>query len=149
MYQFVLAAERLENGAGGVTLTITDAAGKVVLTIDADAGEPAVTRVGVPRRGNVHPHLHLPHCGGQAAAPILYACGCGPERGRGHLSAATTRLDDPPTDSAPSPTTTTPTTPSPPRRHRHPYRDAYTGVTRVPRPTPPTTSMWSGMWYFF
>src|SRR5437764_9178091 len=42
VYEFLLSAEGL---AGGVTMTVYDAAGHVVCTLGADAGRPAVTAV--------------------------------------------------------------------------------------------------------
>jgi hypothetical protein len=51
-YQFFLAADQ-ENATGGVvTMTIRDEAGNVVLTMQATAGQPLVTRVKYLARGN-------------------------------------------------------------------------------------------------
>lgn len=44
VYEFALAAHMIDATlAAGVTMTVTDSAGRVVLTLDLDAGQPAVT----------------------------------------------------------------------------------------------------------
>ena len=45
VFQFALSADLMGAGAGGVTMTVRDAAGNVVVSLSATAGQPAVTAV--------------------------------------------------------------------------------------------------------
>jgi hypothetical protein len=72
LYQFALYAEPLAAGAGGVTLTVTDAAGRVVFALDAVAGEPAVTRSVFLAAGSYTLTYAYAPAPGQAAVPVRY-----------------------------------------------------------------------------
>ena len=72
IYQFALFSEALAAGAGGTTLTVTDATGKAVLVLDAVSGQPAVT-VAQYLAAGVYTFKYTYHTvSGQSAAPIRY-----------------------------------------------------------------------------
>src|SRR5262249_20067109 len=45
IFQLVLGSATLGTGTGAVTLTVTDSSGRVICTLDATAGQPAMTTV--------------------------------------------------------------------------------------------------------
>ena len=45
LYQFALAADVLQAGAGGVTMSVLDSSGNVLFSQSATAGQPTVTRL--------------------------------------------------------------------------------------------------------
>jgi hypothetical protein len=73
IYQFALGATALAPGAGGVTLTVTDAAGQAVFTLAAAAGDPAVTISQSLAAGSYTLRYTYWSPDGAAAAPISYS----------------------------------------------------------------------------
>ena len=80
MFQFALSADLLGAGAGGVTMTVTDSAGNVVVSLTAAAGHPAVTAVRYLAAGTYKVRYTYQPTTGAIAAPIRYACSCPAER---------------------------------------------------------------------
>jgi len=67
IYEFSLAA-----GAGGVMMTVTDSAGRTVFTLDATAGDPAVTAVRYLAAGTYTVAYASRPVAGVPAAPVRY-----------------------------------------------------------------------------
>lgn len=102
VYEFALDARMIDAGlAAGVTMTVTDAAGQVVLTLDVDAGKPAVTAARYLRVGTyqvTYRHRPVP---GAPTGDVQYSLfllqvtdGVGPyppQSGGGSGSSGTTR----------------------------------------------------------
>ncbi len=75
IYQFLLSAEALTAGTGGVKLTVTDATGKVVFALDAVTGQPAVS-VSQYLAAGTYTFTYTYHpVSGQPAAPVCYHLG--------------------------------------------------------------------------
>jgi hypothetical protein len=72
VFQFALSAALLGVGAGAVTMTITDAAGNVVLSLTATAGQPPVTAVRYLAAGTYEVRYVYQSTAGTVAAPIRY-----------------------------------------------------------------------------
>jgi hypothetical protein len=72
IYQFALFAEPLAAGAGGVTMTVTDSAGKVVFTLSAESGQPAVTASQYLAAGTYTVAYRYRSLADQVAAPVVY-----------------------------------------------------------------------------
>jgi hypothetical protein len=72
VFQFALSADLLGVGAGAVTMTVTDAAGNVVLSLTATAGQPPVTAVRFLAAGTYKVRYVYQAPAGAIAAPIRY-----------------------------------------------------------------------------
>jgi hypothetical protein len=68
VFQFALGAEALAAGGGGVTLTVTDEAGRVVATVSGDGGRLAATRVTYLAAGRYTLRYDYRPTGGTSAA---------------------------------------------------------------------------------
>jgi hypothetical protein len=72
VFQFALSADLLGAGAGGVTMTVRDAAGNVVVSLSAAAGQPAVTAVRYLAAGTYTVSYTYRSPAGSVAAPVRY-----------------------------------------------------------------------------
>ncbi|HVK09286.1 MAG TPA: matrixin family metalloprotease [Gemmataceae bacterium] len=72
VFQFALSADLLGAGAGGVTMTVRDAAGNVVISLGATAGQPAVTAVRYLAAGTYSVRYDYRSPAGSVAAPVRY-----------------------------------------------------------------------------
>lgn len=72
VFQFALSADLLGAGAGGVTMTVRDAAGNIVVSLTATAGRPAVTAVRYLAAGNYTIRYDYRPPAGSVAAPVRY-----------------------------------------------------------------------------
>jgi hypothetical protein len=72
VFQFALSADLLGAGAGGVTMTVVDAAGNVVVSLSATAGQPTVTAVRYLSAGSYTVRYDYRSPAGSVAAPVRY-----------------------------------------------------------------------------
>jgi hypothetical protein len=72
VFQFALAARTLAPGGGGVTMTVLDAAGRVVFTLDATAGQPGATAVKYLAAGSYTVRYDYRGVSGAPAAPLRF-----------------------------------------------------------------------------
>ena len=72
VFQFALSADLLGAGSGGVTMTVRDAAGNVVVSLSAAAGQPTVTAVRYLAAGNYSVRYDYKTSAGSVAAPVRY-----------------------------------------------------------------------------
>ncbi|MDB5305933.1 MAG: Matrixin [Gemmataceae bacterium] len=72
LYQFALAANVLQAGAGGVTMTVLDATGQVVFTLTATAGQPTVTSYHYLVEGTYTVQYTSAAANGKQPVPVRY-----------------------------------------------------------------------------
>ncbi|HVK15607.1 MAG TPA: matrixin family metalloprotease [Fimbriiglobus sp.] len=72
VFQFALSAELLGAGAAGVTMTVRDAAGNVVVSLSATAGQPTMTAVRYLAAGSYTVRYDYRSPAGSVAAPMSY-----------------------------------------------------------------------------
>jgi hypothetical protein len=72
IFQFALGAQALAPGSGAVTMTVLDAYGRVVFTLDATAGQPPVTAVQYLAAGTYTVRYAYRGISGTTAAPLRF-----------------------------------------------------------------------------
>jgi hypothetical protein len=72
VFQFALSADLLGAGAGGVTMTVEDAAGNIVVSLTAAAGQPTVTATRYLAAGTYRVRYSYDSTTGTVAAPVQY-----------------------------------------------------------------------------
>lgn len=73
VFQFALSADLLGAGGGSVTMTVRDAAGNVVVRLNATAGQPTVTAVSYLAAGTYTVRYDYRSPAGSIAAPVRYS----------------------------------------------------------------------------